>query len=175
MDPTSQLRDIYLPEAVSPWPPAFGWWLLAILIIVAAIGLTVVAVKRFRAGVYRRQALKDLKQLMENYQGKNPQRTLYQLSTLMKRLALVHYPRHEVAKLSETAWLQFLDHTGKNTNFEFGPANALSKLRYFEAQNNQSLKQSPDQSSDQPLAQELAKLPMNEVFDTCKQWIKSQR
>ena len=28
-DPLSQLADIHLPEAVSAWPPAVGWWLLA--------------------------------------------------------------------------------------------------------------------------------------------------
>ena len=35
MDPNSvlaQLRDIQPPEAISAWPPAIGWWLLAIIV-----------------------------------------------------------------------------------------------------------------------------------------------
>ena len=31
MNPLDQLKDIYIPPEVDAWPPAYGWWLIAIL------------------------------------------------------------------------------------------------------------------------------------------------
>ncbi|MEC7549612.1 MAG: DUF4381 domain-containing protein, partial [Pseudomonadota bacterium] len=31
----AQLADIHLPAEISFWPPAFGWWILALLLLVA--------------------------------------------------------------------------------------------------------------------------------------------
>ena len=30
-DPLANLRDIYLPEPITAWPPAIGWWALILL------------------------------------------------------------------------------------------------------------------------------------------------
>ncbi|HAU18090.1 MAG TPA: DUF4381 domain-containing protein, partial [Marinobacter adhaerens] len=38
-DPLSQLRDIHLPETGGLWPPAPGWWVLAILLIAVLAAL----------------------------------------------------------------------------------------------------------------------------------------
>ena len=44
-DNLPELRDIHLPDGVSAFPPAYGWWvvLLAILSIVAAVKLIKIA------------------------------------------------------------------------------------------------------------------------------------
>ena len=38
-DPLSQLRDIHLPDTGGFWPPAPGWWLLALIALAALAGL----------------------------------------------------------------------------------------------------------------------------------------
>jgi hypothetical protein len=43
----TQLRDIQVPEPISWWPPAPGWWLLALVSIIA-LGYTVFALRRYR-------------------------------------------------------------------------------------------------------------------------------
>ncbi|MGB4246521.1 MAG: DUF4381 family protein, partial [Pseudohongiellaceae bacterium] len=35
-DPLSQLADIHLPEPIGFWPPAPGWWVLLVLLLVVA-------------------------------------------------------------------------------------------------------------------------------------------
>ena len=51
------IADIHLPNTVSPWPPAIGWWLLLILIIALCAG-SVYTLKRYqKKWRYRRAAL----------------------------------------------------------------------------------------------------------------------
>ena len=62
-DPASlaNLRDIVTPPPVPWWPPAPGWWLL---MMVSGLIAVIVAVHRWRcwrAGAYRRAALRALR------------------------------------------------------------------------------------------------------------------
>lgn len=152
-----QLRDIHLPDTIGVWPPAIGWWVLAIISIALLYATITFSLRKYRTLAPRRQALKELQQLEARYDSNQSQQTLRELSALLKRVALAYYPRHQVAKLSDDAWLQFLDRTGKEVNFKTGPANALVKHRY-----------QPDSAQSTPAA-------IGEIFNTCKQWIKSQQ
>lgn len=68
MDPSAlaQLRDIHPPLAVSWWPPAPGWWLLA-LIAVALVGAALVLTRRWRQRRYLRAARKLLTICWQSY------------------------------------------------------------------------------------------------------------
>ena len=70
MDPTQlPLRDIHLPEAVSWWPLAPGWWFL---ICIAAAGLLYFLYKEFlkwRANAARRVALSELRRVRTDYEA----------------------------------------------------------------------------------------------------------
>lgn len=102
-DPTdlSNLRDIVVPSAVSFWPPAPGWWLVGAAGAVA-IGLAITALLRHRQRTaYRRDALRELATAQSA-----------DISAILKRTALVAFPREQVASLSGAAWLAFLDRTG---------------------------------------------------------------
>ncbi|ALS97894.1 DUF4381 domain-containing protein [Lacimicrobium alkaliphilum] len=101
--PLEQLKDIHLPEPVSWWPPAPGWWILALL----CLGLIVITVrwliKRYRYRAAMRQALSELEQISEADKDW-PQ----QLNSLLKRLTLSYFPRAQSAALHQQQWLEFL-------------------------------------------------------------------
>ena len=63
-----ELRDIHLPDPVSLWPPAPGWWILFALVVVTI--LSALIWRRWRAQHrVRREGLLQLEQLAETYQA----------------------------------------------------------------------------------------------------------
>ncbi len=58
----AQMADIILPPPVPAWPPAWGWWVLAAVLLAALIGLIVVWKQRQRKNRYRKTAIAALKQ-----------------------------------------------------------------------------------------------------------------
>lgn len=144
-DPLSQLRDIHLPEAVGFWPPAPGWWIVAILLALALGWAAFLLVRLWQ----RRQRLQyalwvlshtgktyELKAGMEATRNQAGLDLLYALNKLLKRVALVHYPGKDIASLSGDAWLHFLDESGGTREFTSGAGKALGEGEYrpfFEA------------------------------------------
>ncbi|MCX5569280.1 MULTISPECIES: DUF4381 domain-containing protein [Kaistia] len=120
----SNLRDIVLPAPVPFWPPAPGWWILAAAVLAGLVLLAARQVVRRRHDAYRRQALRELAALPEPLDAAGAQR----LSSILKRTALVAFPRSEVAALTGVAWLRFLDQTGRMRAFETGPAQSLPRV-----------------------------------------------
>jgi hypothetical protein len=106
----SQLRDIHMPEQVSWWPPAIGWWLLLAIMLLAIFAFRF-GHRRRKRNAWRRTALDALQQLRGQYQSDSlaPQRIVSELSVLMRRVAISRFPREEAAQLSGEAWLEFLD------------------------------------------------------------------
>ncbi|MEM9384404.1 MAG: DUF4381 domain-containing protein [Pseudomonadota bacterium] len=101
------LRDIHLPPEPSWWPPAVGWWLLVLALIV---GLLVLALRwrHYRAERVRRLALQELDALGERC-ASTPQRLPAELSTWLRRVALSVGARRELAGLTGQAWLGALE------------------------------------------------------------------
>ena len=69
MDPEQiPLRDLHLPEAISWWPLAPGWWFV-IGIAVIGLGFLIRAWLRTRArGAARRYALRQLDVIVQQYE-----------------------------------------------------------------------------------------------------------
>lgn len=111
----SNLRDIVVPPAVSFWPPAPGWWIVGGACVIAAGVAIAAAVRHRRRNAYRRAALREL----EHADAPD-------ISAILKRAALVAFPREQVAALSGPAWLAFLDRTG-GTRFA---TTALASMTY---------------------------------------------
>ncbi|ODT98766.1 MAG: hypothetical protein ABS83_03775 [Rhodospirillales bacterium SCN 65-16] len=120
----TNLRDIVLPQPVSYWPPAPGWWILAALLLAGLALLVARAVVRHRHDAYRRQALRELAALPSPLDAAGAQ----SLAAILKRTALVAFPRAETARLTGKEWLRFLDQSGKMQAFETGPAARLPEM-----------------------------------------------
>jgi hypothetical protein len=119
-DPLASLHPLRLPEMIGWWPPAPGWWLLLFVILLGAALLAYLLRKRYKKNAYRRRASIQLQQLREAYQADaDTSQYISQLNALLKSVALVAYPRIEVAAQHGETWRQFLNRSlPPDTQFE---------------------------------------------------------
>ncbi len=111
------LRDIHLPEAISWWPLAPGWWWLLGSITVC-VALVWWWQRRKAEAQVRVAALAEWQRLMAEFQQQQDVNRLVQgLSILLRRVCLSYYPREVVAGLSGEAWLRYLDRTHSLSQF----------------------------------------------------------
>ncbi len=125
-----QLRDIHMPAVPGLWPPAPGWWLLAALLLVLLVWMVWVAVRHHRLHCQRQCILAMLGELEQESGDKVTPQRIAQISILLRRLALMRYPRRQVAALTGTDWLCFLDESGGDGNFSKGPGQVLATGPY---------------------------------------------
>ncbi|MDH4042324.1 MAG: DUF4381 domain-containing protein [Gammaproteobacteria bacterium] len=109
-DPLASLHPLREPPPIGWWPPAPGWWLLAGLVLAALLVLGWYLVRRRRASAYRRRALAQLAELQMQYrEHRDELQFIAATNALLKSVALVAYPRREVAASSGADWLAFLN------------------------------------------------------------------
>jgi hypothetical protein len=115
--PVAMLRDIHDIPPIPWWPPAPGWWLLAI-----AGTLLALFVWRSRArislripipgitlGSWRWEAAAALRDLRRRTgKGQDTKQILGELSELLRRIAMARLGRPSCAGLTGTAWLDWL-------------------------------------------------------------------
>lgn len=99
----AQLRDIRLPDPISWWPLAYGWW-LALALLCAAI-LSGIVYVRWRKQTARARALRELAAIP----GDDPQGFATAVSVLLRRVA--RRKDAFAAQLSGPRWAEYL--TGK--------------------------------------------------------------
>ena len=122
------LRDIHMPEAVSWWPPAPGWWGLLGLILLLVILLIFVRSWRRRRRL-RNSAVEELTRICDAFkQHHDALRLVRELSVLLRRIAISYFPRTDVASLTGDDWLRFLDKRGAITDSEQGFLNGPGKI-----------------------------------------------
>ena len=109
-DPLAALRDIHAPATPELWPPAPGWITVCALALVAMLAAGIIAVRRWRAGRFRREALASLRNLRARHTaGASGAEIAMELSTLVRRVALARHPRAEVAGLAGERWIAWLE------------------------------------------------------------------
>ncbi len=126
------LRDIHLPEAVSCWPLAPGWWIIIGLVILI-IAVTIVLYrrrKRYLSSPAYQSGL-ELEKLKQAYAINSDDLQLIRtLSSLIRRVAISVYPRIDAASLSGERWLAFLDQVMPDQPFSKGPGQVLASGPY---------------------------------------------
>ncbi len=133
----TQLKDIRLPEPVSIWQIAPGWWLSVLIISVLLIVSYKLASSAFCKNRYRRIAVKQLETTCEQQSlNLDDQQLLSQINQLLKAVAIKAYPNHSCASLSGKHWQHFLSQTITKQKKASPEAFHLFDLLY---QNNPSL------------------------------------
>jgi hypothetical protein len=99
------------PSPVSMMPQTWGWAVLAVLVSILILRLAWRAWRRWRANAYRRAALAELDRA-----GDDPAA----IAGILRRCALATWPRGDVASLTGTDWLAFLERTGRGSFSEAG-------------------------------------------------------
>ncbi len=123
----ANLRGYRLPEPVSWWPPAPGWWLLAAALVLALGAAAWVLLRRRRRRAALRAALKELDALAAHRAALDSAAYARSLSRLLRRYALMRFPRRAVAGLAGDAWLRFLDDRGGGEVFTRGAGRRLGE------------------------------------------------
>jgi hypothetical protein len=131
LDRLNALRDLHEPSPPGLFPPAPGWYLLAALLL----GLIVLAVRGLRRRRARSRPIRAALVALDEWAraaraGGDAVAHAESLAALLRRVALVRYPRARVARLGGDDFLAFLDGTLGETLFSEGPGQVLGDARY---------------------------------------------
>lgn len=108
-DLLSQLRDIHTAAPVPWWPPAPGWWVLALLLLFFLGWLGRRLLARYRVRQRRKQMLGWIDHLNENINPqRDPQAYLSTLNRIFKLVALRAFPDRQCAAMAGQEWVNFL-------------------------------------------------------------------
>lgn len=130
VDLLALLEDIPVPDPVPMWPQTPGWYVLAAVLIAAAVILVRWVQARRAAEAYRKAAMAELDRA-----GDDPAR----IAALLRRTALAAFPRDRVAGLYGTEWLAFLDSVFPGSGFLDGPGRVLASAAYRETSGSADL------------------------------------
>jgi len=146
------LKDIHLPEPIGWWPPAPGWWLLAVLLPLLSFAAFYLY-KRLKRQTMLKTAGKMLAAI-GNDKNLDRLQTLVALSALLRRVAISSAPRADVAGLSGPAWLAYLDASFQDAPFSKGVGRCLADAQY---------QQTVPEDAD-----------LDELLKLCERWLKRQ-
>lgn len=127
----SQLAPLHAP-APSPWP-AWGWWLLGVLLVLLLFSLYRAWRKRTRRLAWQAVARRELADIRQRLDDRSAGESLSALSVLCRRVSMVALPRDAIASVHGDAWLDALDRLGATTCFTAMPARLLATHGYQRA------------------------------------------
>lgn len=129
---TLPLRDIHLPEPVSWWPPAPGWWILLGLVMLLAWTIRYFWRRRMlKRSSIKTLALRELHHARAEFRRQGDAHVLVrELSRLLRQVCISLNPRQESASLTGKAWLAYLDRRLGDQRFLKGPGRLLIDAPY---------------------------------------------
>lgn len=103
------LKDIHLPELPTWWPPAPGWWMLGILLILLIIGFPRL-LRWIKQCSNKKLALREFQRIRKIYDQRRDQKQLVgELSILLRRTIIGYYGRANIAGLTGEKWIRQLN------------------------------------------------------------------
>jgi len=117
MQNTLNLRDIHLPDAVSWWPPAIGWWIvLALLLLI--IYLTPKIYQRLTFKPLNTVSNQAFEEIVADYRAHDDPLALIQsLSKLLRQISMSYHGREHSAYLTGNEWINSLNELTEENYF----------------------------------------------------------
>lgn len=127
---TDSLRDIHLPDAISWWPPAIGWWILLALVIAAFIFIP----KLYRRVTYtslNKVANKTYQNIVDEFkENNNDSAFIIATSQFLRQTAMSYCGREDVAQLTGDIWVGALNDIIKQEHFTYDLKQSLVHAPY---------------------------------------------
>ena len=148
------LQGLQLPDAVSWWPLAPGWWLLITILCIATPLLVFLIFRMWRRNSDKRQAKQLLNSAYSQWLAdQNQQQLILQVNTVLKRFCHQRFP--EAVSLSEQRWTDFL--------------NKSAGIHLFTEQQTTALQ------SGAYRAQPVTSLNEQDLVKNCQRWLNKAR
>jgi hypothetical protein len=125
----AELKNIHLPEAVSIFPLAYGWYILLAIILLGALVLWWWLAKQKR----KQRQISEIYRLLMEIENNTAilvehNELLAKVTIFLKRVAQLKYPEQNPQQLLGEQWLNFLDSSGKTDQFTHGGGRVLLNL-----------------------------------------------
>lgn len=103
MNPLDQLADIAMPQEVSAWPPAMGYWIALVLIVITITSIIVFVYQRNIKRRPLKQSIDALKSISQD-DPKAMLRTHQVLKTAVQR----YFPEQDILQIKSDKWRELL-------------------------------------------------------------------
>ena len=125
-----ELRDIHLPDANLWWPPAPGWW-ISLLLIVLLLWLLPRLLRWLKHKPLKKLAIKELERIRLQYsQGMDDKALLKEVAALLRRVAISFCGREQSAAITGEQWLAQLQRLSPQHSFSEVQLEWLAHARY---------------------------------------------
>ena len=136
MNNLPEIRDIHLPDGVSFFPLASGWWFLLIILIVLFLVIFTVL------WVIRRSRKYFAERTLQTIDTNSPVLAAIEISELLKRICVLKYK--DASTLYGQDWIDFLNnHTKKHLS-----ADAAALLMFAPFMKSDDLQYMPEEAAE---------------------------
>lgn len=124
-----RMHGLVMPEPVAWLPQTQGWWIVTGWLLAVLVLAGWHLARRRRRNRYRRRALAELRAIEAQPQI-DAADAAQRIAALLKRTALVAYPRKQVAALYGSEWARFLRESAKDDRQVADAADMLAAAAY---------------------------------------------
>jgi hypothetical protein len=125
-----ELRDIHLPDVSLWWPPAPGWWLLALLLVLLLPALLWLR-RWLRHRPLSRLSIREFELIRQAHtDGQSARATINQVAGLLRRILISYRGREKHAASTGEDWLAELEQLSPRHAFSAEQRQLLARGRY---------------------------------------------